>query len=294
MNNIKFPKYPKIRRLGHDETKGILDGTITIEEKLDGSNFRWMLNDDKWWFGSRNTRLGNENNKIGGMFEKAVNYIKTLQKDTMKDIIKTYGNLVMYGENMVPHTIKDYYWDRMPPVVGFDIFSIKDDRFFDNKTKREIFDKLGVDVVPLIYEGGADGADDYITIPKSAWRDGNAEGIVIKNYKMQMFAKVVDVRFTEENRKVFGSYKIGDPITDKYATNYRIEKIILKLRDEGHPLDMTMMKVLPKAVYQDILEEHGNDILWSNWIVDFKRSRKKIAQKCVKILERMVMQHATT
>lgn len=292
MSNTNFPKYPKIYRLGHDETRGVLNGTITIEEKLDGSNFRFMLDDGVWVFGSRNTKLGNENDKIGGMFKSAVEYIKTLPKNVVEQIHKTYGPVVFYGENMVPHTIKDYYWDKMPPVIGFDIFSLNTGRFFDNKTKRDMFEMLGMDVVPLIYEGGVEGVDDYITIPKSVWRDGLAEGIVIKNYNHQIFAKVVDVRFSEENKKAFGSYKVGDPITDKYVTSYRVEKMILKLVDEGYPLDMTMMKVLPKAVYQDIIDEHGTDILWSNWVVDFKKTRKSIAKKCVHILDRMVKQNA--
>ena len=35
---MTFKKYPKIHRLGKEETEGILDGVCYIEEKLDGAN----------------------------------------------------------------------------------------------------------------------------------------------------------------------------------------------------------------------------------------------------------------
>ena len=55
-----FMKYNKIRVLGHDENKGILDDEIIIEEKIDGFNARIMLTKDKILFGSRNRELEEE------------------------------------------------------------------------------------------------------------------------------------------------------------------------------------------------------------------------------------------
>ena len=282
----EFPKYLKIKHLGDDETKGIFEGNIIVEEKYDGSNFRIKLEDGKWIFGSRNTTLGNEDDNIGGQFEQAVKYvISKIPKGVVEQIYKTYGELVFYGENMVPHTIKDYDWEHMPQIIWFDIFSLKEGRFLDYDRKSEIFKMMGVEMPQLIYRG--DGNKYEVEIPQSKWRNGKAEGVVIKNYELGIFGKVVDEKFKEENGKTFGSVKYGLPISDKYATSARIEKTIMKLRDEGHPIEMRMMQFLPKYVYEDIVEEHYRDILMSNWVVNFKKERKAIATKCVEILKRM-------
>ena len=42
---MEFKPYQHIERLGTDEVEGILDGTIWVYTKLDGTNFNAFLND---------------------------------------------------------------------------------------------------------------------------------------------------------------------------------------------------------------------------------------------------------
>ena len=98
------------------------------------------------------------------------------------------------------------------------------------------------------------------------------------------------------NEQVFGkgakkSLKQESPeeyIIEKYIPPRRIEKIILALVNEGHPLDMTLMKVLPQAVWTDVVEEEGHNILSENIVLDLKKLRKMIPKRCVSVLQRMM------
>ena len=50
---MSFKKYPKIQRLNHEENNGILNGTCTIQEKIDGANTSIWSEDGKIVCGNR-------------------------------------------------------------------------------------------------------------------------------------------------------------------------------------------------------------------------------------------------
>lgn len=122
------------------------------------------------------------------------------------------------------------------------------------------------------------------------------EGWVIKNYDKQMFCKIVTDAFKEKNAESFGGnpkYNNENDRNDgdfifKYVTNARIEKLIFKKIDEDKPLDMTMMGELIRDTYVDIIEEEWKEILTSNWVLDFKNIRKKIATRVRAVLNQVI------
>ena len=68
---MNFKKYPKIHRLGKDETLGILDGDCHTQEKIDGANASIWLGDDG------DIRCGSRNNDVTeGSFNGLVEYVK--------------------------------------------------------------------------------------------------------------------------------------------------------------------------------------------------------------------------
>ncbi len=123
------------------------------------------------------------------------------------------------------------------------------------------------------------------------------EGLMIKNYDKQMFGKYVTEKFKEVNKAVFGQSKKyaandSERLVAIYCTNPRIDKQVFKLIDQGEKLDMTMMTKLPKMVVEDIFEEHWREIGWSNWSINFKEFRSKVAQRCVAILRQLMTNNA--
>ena len=296
----EFIKYPKIHAFGHKENEGILEGVLLIEEKVDGANYRVMLNDEgKWVFGSRNCTLGKEGDKIGGNFERAVKwFLENVSRDKMVELERKFGKLILCLENCVKHTI-DYDWSKIPPVLGYDVWSIRDERFLNQHDKTEVLTSLNIPSVPYITSGvwGKDILDNNLkNIPKSMFREGVAEGITIKNYDKldefghQLMAKVIADEFKEVNHEAFGtSPKFCNNDTDKavatWCTNHRVEKIIMKLIDEGVTHDMSMMMKLPKTMIDDIIAENSWEIIQSNLVIDFRKFRKRVATRCSIVLK---------
>lgn len=285
---MEFMKYLKIKVLGADENKGILDSRVEITEKIDGFNARIMLK-DKLVFGSRNRELAEVGEK---QFTRFMVYIKELfNTKNLKDINKQYSTLILYGEGITRHTI-GYDFDKMPPFIGYDIYSINENKFLDSITRQKIFKELGIEYVHVI-DKGKFSVKHKFEVPQSVYYNGPAEGLVIKSEITNLRAKIVRAEFKEKNREVFGgSKKFAKNDTDYfvavYCTNARIEKHIFKLLDEDETLDMKLMMYLPKSVYTDIWEEEWQEIYPANLTLDLKNIRKRIASRCKDVLLQMI------
>jgi hypothetical protein len=289
---LEFLKYSKIERFGNKyNTFSLLDNPedlIYWEEKIDGAQFRVLIEDDcTVSFGSHHNVLDVTN--CDGYWNKCISFISSQLCD--KDLSQ-YVGLMLYGECCIPHTLI-YDWTIIPPFVGYDI--IRDGIYISYEEKVKIFSELGLPVVPLIkvttagelIEKGIGESD----IPLSAYGKVLAEGVVLKNYRTQTFLKFVNRRFKEENKVKFGSSgekAINDveKFSQKYVTNPRISKKIYELEyEEGLLLDMPMMQLLPKRVWEDIVEECGTEILNQNWVLDLKQCRKTVAARSKAVLE---------
>jgi len=298
-----FHKYPKIKILGDEENADLLinpNDTIIIEEKIDGANFRFMIKDSKIIFGSRtNNELGTEDDDIGGNWKRCVEFIKKRKAQGAK----FNEGLIYYGECCVKHSM-DYDWENIPPFLGFDIFDLKSGEFLDYIKRTSLFTDAYIKIVPFIKKVKAKEIKELTDedVPESVYanpkaEDKQAEGIVLKNYSTQTFAKYVRPKFKELNMEVFGGSKKwatddAGRIVATYCTNARIDKIIFKLIDEDQKLEMKLMEHLPKRVTEDIYEEHWRDICFSNWSVNFKDVRKKINTRCVNILKQVIVNNS--
>lgn len=197
-----------------------------------------------------------------------------------------------YGESLQKHTIS---YDNIPGFIGYDIFDINAEKFFDHEFAKQIFKNLNLPFIHTIVEinTSEDITIDYLKslYQKSAYRNGSAEGIVIKRYDTQQMAKIVDDSFKEKTRqpklKIDSTNEQG--IIDTYVTNARIEKIIHKLHDEGNEIEMPMMKILFKNVINDILEEEIIEIYQNYNSINFKVLDKLVSKKCVVILKKVIM-----
>lgn len=295
----KLVKYPKIRELGHSENAGILHqgDEMVVEEKLDGSNFRFCLTKDGIEFGSRTQLIAKGDLLVGEnskMFFPAINYVN--KNVNHSELVDGY---IYFGECCIPHTIQ-YDWNKIPPLVGFDIFDLDTGFFLSYEEKVNHFKTIGVICVPLVVKGAWGELNEKdLKVPPSEYYNGIAEGIVIKNYAKQLFAKIRTDEFKEKNKEVFG----GGPKVDRkqlaseyfikrYCTNARIEKCIHKLVDDGNELDMAMMPLLYKIVYKDIWEEEWEEIIFSGTELNLPEIIKMIASRCAGVLKQVIMRRA--
>lgn len=292
-----FKKYPKIFRLGTEETKELFsspEDEIIIEAKYDGANTRVFIKDNQLYFGSRNREFDDEEKEKA--WYRCIQFIRNQLKNKN---LKPLDGIILYVENMVQHTLV-YDWERIPACLGFDIFDLRADKFLDYDEKIQMFEVLEIPIVPLVWRGKIKDCpkitDDLVPICKYAplsKLNMKEEGLVIKNYSKGLMGKHVRDAFKEDNLKAFGMSKKFAKTDDEilmamYVTNARIEKIIFKLLDDGHKLDMPLMHHLPKQVMEDIYEEHWKEIVWSNWSINFKNLRQKIPKRCIAVLKQMI------
>lgn len=303
---VEFIKYPKIYAFGHDENKDLLSNPehkLVIQEKVDGANFRFMFNKGNIIFGSRTQQLtsstGEETN-VSKNFRRCLSFIK---EQIPKEAIKKHDRLIFFGECCVKHSM-DYDWDKIPAYLGFDIYDIESDKMIPFKEAKAIFKELNLDFVPVIKELKAKDIVevDEKMIPISAYAprgnpDQQAEGIVIKNYENGIMAKLVTANFKEINAEVFGGtpkFQEDDSgkIIARYCTNARIEKIIFKLVDEGHKLEMKLMAYLPRLVHDDIWEENWKEIVQKYDEIKTKDIKRMVAKRCVAVLNQVIINNA--
>ena len=279
-------KYPKIFALGKEETEGLLDGELVLQEKIDGGNFRFMFKDGEVIFGSRTQEFESDDVE---QWKRVINYLKTQVKDKKKK-----EGVIFFGEAILRHTL-NYDFDKMPAFLGFDVWHIKKEEFLPYKKVLKLFKQYDIELCPFIKQGiwNKDLSEKDLEIPRSKYVDNWAEGIMIKNYKKQIFGKVVSDKFKEENRRVFGGGKKhakddAEYFTLVYATNSRIDKAVFKEIDSGAKLEMKLMSVIPKIVYADIWEENWREISKSNRSIDMKRFRKLVTNRCLNVLKQMI------
>ena len=290
-------KYDKIKRLGHYENESLLDfvnDEIIIEEKIDGSNFRFWLEDGEIKFGSRNVSYLEKDNK---QFKKCINYL--LDRLSPNDLDE---DLIYIGEFATPHTIQ-YDWENTPHFIGFDILVKTTGRPLDWKVTKRKFAQLNLEFVPVLWFGDTKHFEDLELdklLEKSQYRDGKPEGVVIKNYnrvneyERPLFAKVVNEHF-EEKKKTFQPKNAGSKDTARvvaqYVTKARVRKIINKMvSEEGRELSRSLMGDLIHRVISDTLEEEILDITHNNKInkLDFGLLYKLAPKKCLHEIDKMM------
>lgn len=303
-------KYPKIRRLGHDENAGILagQGRLVVQEKLDGANFRFMLDrhldpehqtDDRdLVFGSRNVVYKNETDTDSN-FDHAIEHVREhVSIDALEAAEDRWDSpLVFFGEAMHPHTL-EYDWEAVPSFLGFDVYAVAEGEFLPWGATKGLFGDIGLDTVPVIHWGAASEFRDSglyddgdIEVPESVYRDGVAEGIVFTNEAAGQRAKFRSQAFKERHRGSDPTQDDGEVDSDavalanEFATEARIRKWIHKYEDRDRTIEMAVMEDLWRDVFDDIIEEEYDTIFLGNHTIDTKRFRSEVASNTATVLE---------
>ncbi|MDE6708811.1 MAG: RNA ligase family protein [Oscillospiraceae bacterium] len=255
---------PEMKDMFHEGDK------IIIQEKIDGSNvsFQYDSETDSIQCFSRNQILSAENT-LRGYYE----WVQKLDKELVKLVLG--DKLRMFGEWLVKHTVK-YPEKRYNTVYCFDVFDTENKCWLPQNEVKSLADKLGLNYVPVFYEGKFTAWEDYnYLVGKTEMGGELGEGIVIKKQNNLSdniaYTKIVHERFKEVWKKVRHHSESSEEkrekkrleeLTETVVTPARVEKILYKLVDEGIlPEDFSMKdmkmiyKTLPSAVYHDCVKE---------------------------------------
>lgn len=213
-----FRRYDHVERLGHSDVEGLEIGTVHIFPKLDGTN-------GSVWYDPAGARLrcASRNRELSLDSDNAgfADWVHGGASPGLVSVLRERPSWILYGEWMVPHTLKTYRAETWRRFWVFDVWDLAIARYV-------LFDEYA----PALRAGGLDWVEP-LSIAENPTREqlqsqvatntyliqdgaGVGEGIVLKNYgwrnkyDRQPWAKIVRNEFKENNRRAFGTLKLGE------------------------------------------------------------------------------------
>lgn len=234
---MQFEKYQHIERLGNVEVDGILDGVCYVFPKLDGTNTSVYLNDaGEVEVASRNRVLNIHDDNQG-----VCNYV--LSQPKFKTYLEQHPNHRLFGEWLVPHTIRGYRDDAWRKLYIFDVMDgeryLTYDEYYDDLLNAEI--KI-VKCIDCLEKPTPEQIQSYLDRCTFLMRDGQlGEGIVIKRYNFvnrfgrTTWAKLVrSIPKAEKKITLKSADNAVEPqIIEKFLTPELVEKEFSKLAADG-------------------------------------------------------------
>ena len=251
----QFRRYEHLERLGHVETRDIEIGRVHLFPKLDGTNGSvWYDESGKLQCASRNRVLSADADNQG--------FHAWLHSDDVRACALRSAvpvGSVVYGEWLVPHTIKTYRDEAWKRFWIFDVFHRESGRFLRWDDYGPQMAAAGCDVIePLcvITNPSTDQLIAQLATNTYLVQDGAGvgEGVVLKNYDWQNeygrqpWAKLVRSEFKEQNRRAFGTtekggeFQIEIAIAEEFVTATLVGKTRAKVVEavaNHHKIDLT-------------------------------------------------------
>jgi len=270
-----FKKYQHIEKVGTSTTEGITNGTCYIFPKIDGCNCSiWYDSGIK--AGSRNRELTLENDHYG--FYKWI-----LEQPQFVKFFEDYPDVTLYGEWLIPHTLKTYEQSAWNKFYVFDVL-LPDNAYLHYDMYDFLLQKYNIDYIPALCKIENPTIENLVSmLQKNTYliQDGKGigEGIVIKNYDYTnkygktVWAKIVvndfRTKHTREKLQHLQTVTIEDKIVSKYVTKVLVEKEFAKIENWESKLISRLLSTVYYCLITEelwnILKEHHNPV------IDFKR-----------------------
>lgn len=277
---MEFKKYQHIERLGTTETNNIMIGMCYVFPKIDGTNASIWLDDNKLQAGSRTRHLTLEQDNAGFLAWASI-------QPNLLLFLSENPHLRLYGEWLVPHTLKTYNQSAWRKFYVFDVMD--GERYLPYEQYKELLDKYNIEYIPPICKIKNPTYERLIAqLEKNGYLiedgKGTGEGIVIKNYDYEnkfrrtTWAKIVKNEFKAEHQRVSDVTEIKEnkiieeEIVNKFVTLSLVEKEHAKIDNETGWTSRQIPQLLNTVYYCLVSEETWNFIkVFNKPTVDFKR-----------------------
>lgn len=292
---MKFNKYMHIERIGTDEVEDIELGECYIFYKIDGTNGSVWLDEEDIKAGSRNRELTLENDNAG--FYKYI-----LKNENIRKYLEEHPNHRLYGEWLVPHSLKTYRKEAWNRFYIFDVALHKEDEseeLLPFIVYKSMLEKYNLDYIPPLAILKNASEESLIKLLDKTGQfliedgKGNGEGIVIKNYSFtnkygrQVWGKIVANEFKEVHAKAMGASIIDstelieEKIINKFCTESFIEKEYSKIVNEKEGWKSQYIPMLLGRVYSEFIKEEVWNFVkeYKNPKINFKTLNALIIQK---------------
>lgn len=273
--------YPSIPRVENAPEELLESGHLWLTEKIDGANLRIQLRESGLIRVGDRDRVYDDPEAIPEPYRHAVRHVRErLDREALRAAVDDVESVVLFGEATHHHTI-EYDWDRMPSFLGFDVWSEATGSFQPPDAAEQIFERLDLTPVNAVERelNTRDFDPDSYTIPESAWYDGPAAGVVIRN-KSGGRAKLLhpDIRKREPPALFEAS---GEALADTLATDSRFEKIAAKLRTHS---EVVSFETLYERTLEDIVRGEHRRLFHDDSSVDLSEFRSVLAERTQRFL----------
>jgi hypothetical protein len=233
-----WTSYPKIYNMGHKAIQNLFLDTVVVEEKIDGSQFSFGV-----FAGELRCRSKGAPVHIDAPEKMFVKAVETAKK--LAPIL--HDGWTYRGEYLQSPKHNTLAYDRYPTdhIIIFDI-AVGEEDYLDYAAKKAEADRIGLETVPLLYEGLVSDVDTLTDLLKRTSTLGGQmiEGFVVKNHsrfdsnKQSLLGKHVSEYFKEIHS---GDWRDRNPISkdivqllgDKYRTPARWNKALQHLTEAG-------------------------------------------------------------
>jgi hypothetical protein len=235
-----FRRYDHVERLGHEKVNGITVGNVHVFPKLDGTNASVWFDGTEWVSCGSRTRELNEGADNAGFWRWAQENFNKFHNVSCNGGI----NWTIYGEWLVPHTLKTYRQEAWHRFYVFDVYDRSKGCYLHYDKYEPTIRAAGLDVIePLcIFTNPSDKQLQY-EVEQNSYLimdgAGAGEGIIIKNYEWNEgdwpWAKIVRNEFKEENKRAFGTlekggeFQVEAAIAEEFVTQFLVEKVRSKI-----------------------------------------------------------------
>jgi len=259
------------------------------------------LEDGKINAGSRNRHLSLESDNAGFL-------VWAQQQYNLLCYFKENHTHRLFGEWLVPHSLKTYKENAWKRFYVFDVAIDKDEseilhegddtlRYIHYDDYRAGLEKYHIDYIPPICKIFNSNYDQLIhQLEKNVFliEDGKGcgEGIVLKNYGFRnkynrnVFAKIITSEFKEKHAKTMGvselrgARMIEEEIAEKFVTKALCEKVYSKIENESG-WNSKMIPRLLNTVFYDLVKEDSWEFVkeFKNPSINFKTLQHFTFQK---------------
>lgn len=282
---MTFEKYQHIERLGTSEVQDIEYGECYVFPKIDGTNASaWF--DGVLHGGSRTRELSLESDNAG-FFRWLIN------DERFSKFFNDNPDLRLFGEWLVPHSLKTYRGDTWRKFYVFDVVRGEGDnaKHIHYNEYKPLLEQYGIDYIPpiaIIKNGSYEQFVEQLAKNVFLIEDGKGagEGVVIKRYDYvnkfgrTTWAKIVTSEFKEKHAKEMGASEIKgrklveEEIAKKYVTDALVEKEFSKIESESGWSSKLIPRLLNVVYYSVIKEDSWEFLKEFNFpVVDYGRLR---------------------
>ncbi|WP_135854937.1 RNA ligase family protein [Halorussus salinus] len=273
-------QYPAVPRA--EEAADLFDsGHLWLQERIDGALVRFRLRDSGLLqFGDRTRPFDAE--EVPLPYRHAVRHVReSFDREEFRNTVADVESVVFVGVATVRRGV-EYDWARTPGLLGLDVWDADRGRFLPPDSVEQIFEQLGLRPVNAFSKEvrAVDFDPESYEVPDSAWRDGPAAGVVVRN-KTGGRATIPHPASDEWREESDPATAPAADLADEFVTRERVERVAQTLEASGRTADFD-------AVFDRLLEaiarEEYHRLFHDRASVDLRAFRSAAAERTQELL----------